>query len=52
MDNCVMCYQQFEKIELDWCGRCESCFRKYLFLKDSEKPNMGVPWSNKTPPGA
>lgn len=51
--NCVMCKQEFNEKELDWCGRCEACFRKYMSIPDGEKkPNMGVPWSNKTPPGA
>ena len=45
MIQCVMCHKEFEKVDLDWCGRCEPCFRKYLSLKDSEKPDMGVPFT-------
>jgi len=51
--ECVMCRKEFDEKVLDWCGRCEPCFRAYVALKDTDKkPNMGIPWSNKTPPGA
>jgi len=49
---CVMCQQYFAADKLDWCGRCPQCFRTYIEMDEDEKPNMGIPWSNKTPPGA
>lgn len=43
MDKCCMCYQEFDKKDLDFLGRCEPCFRKYLDMID--KPDLGVPFT-------
>jgi hypothetical protein len=40
-----MCKQEFEEKALDFLGRCESCFRKYMELPDTEKPNLGIPFT-------
>jgi len=47
MKTCCMCKQEFKEEELDFLGRCPGCFRNYLELPDSSKPDMGVPWSKK-----
>jgi hypothetical protein len=41
-----MCQNEFDKDALDFLGRCEECFRKYLTM--DAKPNLGVPWSKVT----
>jgi hypothetical protein len=46
MKNCIMCNQLFEEKDLDWIGRCEPCFRKYMLLKDTDlKPDLGIPYT-------
>jgi DNA-directed RNA polymerase subunit RPC12/RpoP len=43
MIKCVMCHNEFSEKELDFLGRCENCFRKYLTME--EKPNLGIPFT-------
>jgi hypothetical protein len=38
-----MCQQEFEEKALDFLGRCESCFKKYLDME--EKPDLGIPFT-------
>jgi len=45
MLKCIMCQQEFEEKVLDFLGRCEACFRKYMDMADSEKPNLGIPFT-------
>jgi hypothetical protein len=45
MKKCVMCYKEFEEKDLDFLGRCEPCFRKYLNMPRDEKPNLGIPFT-------
>lgn len=41
--NCVMCNESFPAAELDYCGRCDQCFYKFMQMKDEDKPNLGIP---------
>jgi hypothetical protein len=43
MKECCMCHHEFEEKDLDFLGRCEGCFRRYLDMKD--KPDLGVPFT-------
>lgn len=41
---CIMCKEEFEEKDLDFVGRCEPCFKKYMQIPDTEKkPNLGIP---------
>ena len=43
--KCCMCQKECAKVDLDFLGRCEPCFRAYLAIPDTEKkPHVGVPF--------
>ena len=42
MKQCIMCKGMFPPAALDFLGRCEPCFRKYMDME--KKPNVGVPF--------
>lgn len=44
MKPCVMCKKPFEEKELDFLGRCEPCFHRYMQMKDEDKPRLGIPF--------
>jgi hypothetical protein len=44
---CIMCNEILPKGSLDYVGRCDECFKKYMQMKDEEKPNLGIPFSKK-----
>lgn len=43
MIKCVMCHLEFEEAALDFLGRCEPCFRKYLTMED--RPKLSIPFT-------
>lgn len=45
MKPCAMCTKEFEEKDLDFLGRCDVCFRKYMDTPESERPNLGVPYT-------
>lgn len=52
--TCIMCHKDFAEKDLDFVGRCLNCFREWVSGNTMGKTYMdlGIPWSNKTPPGA
>ncbi len=45
MKPCVMCKEHFDAAALDFIGRCEPCFKKYMTMPDDEKLELGVPFT-------
>jgi len=45
MKTCCMCHKEFNEKELDFLERCLECFRKYVMMKQEDKPNLGVPFT-------
>lgn len=44
MTPCVMCKVEFEKEKLDFLGRCDECFHKWMTMPEDQRPKMGVPY--------
>lgn len=44
MKLCVMCKIEFAANELDFLGRCESCFKKYMTMPEDDRPKMDIPY--------
>jgi len=44
MIPCVMCKVEFEKETLDFLGRCDSCFYKWMLMPEETRPKLGVPY--------
>lgn len=42
--SCVMCKVEFEEKDLDFLGRCEPCFHKYMTMPEDERPKMDIPY--------
>ena len=45
MKECVMCHVEFEEKDLDFLGRCEPCFKKYMTMPEDERPKIGTPYT-------
>lgn len=45
MKPCVMCKQEFDEKALDFLGRCEPCFHKYMETPEDQRPHVGVPYT-------
>jgi DNA-directed RNA polymerase subunit RPC12/RpoP len=43
--NCVMCGKEFEEKDLDFLGRCEPCFKKFMETPEDKRPKIGIPFS-------
>lgn len=43
--KCAMCDQDFPAAELDFLGRCDECFKKYMTMPEAERPRLGTPYS-------
>lgn len=44
MKQCVMCLKEFKAEELDFLGRCDTCFRLFMDTPEDQRPKIGVPY--------
>lgn len=45
MKPCVMCNKEFEEKQLDFLGRCDDCFRKFMDMPEDQRPKLGIPFT-------
>jgi DNA-directed RNA polymerase subunit RPC12/RpoP len=44
MKSCIMCNAEFEARDLDFVGRCDSCFHKFMLMPKNERPKLSIPF--------
>jgi hypothetical protein len=44
MKPCIMCHVEFNERDLDFLGRCEPCFHKWMETPEDQRVKMSVPY--------